>query len=157
MSLGRLLRASARVGLIGAAGMAVACGGEDKSVVETEEGGVIVDIDEGNPSGQPIRAEIPPEGALPSDFPADIPRYPGSTPKNSMSVAGQGTIVIFESTAGGEEVIDFFTNSFGEGGWTVESAGRGNSLSASKGARSVNLFVTGKDGGSEIAMHISDV
>ena len=96
----------------------------------------------------PSEAEValPEVGQLPSDFPPDVPTYPGTTAQTGMSAPGSGVFAIFQTSAAPSEVYGFYREQMQENGWTLsEENEKTHRLVAKKGDRTaiITIMVTG--------------
>ena len=58
---------------------------------------------------------------LPSDFPADIPIYPGSVPMQHVSSATSGTMTVFETNESPDSTRRHLSNALTNEGWSIVS------------------------------------
>jgi hypothetical protein len=73
------------------------------------------------PAPEPV-AEAPEwTGTLPSDFPADVPQYPGSKIASARGTADMGVVVTFDSADAVAEVAKFYADALASQGWQVQS------------------------------------
>jgi hypothetical protein len=61
------------------------------------------------------------EGALPSDFPADVPQYPGSKVTSAQGTEDLGVAVTFDSPDGIDVVAKFYADSLASMGWQTQT------------------------------------
>ena len=83
-------------------------------------------------------------GALPTDFPVDIPRYPGATVISGSSTA-MGKGASFSTSDNAAMISDFYMTELPYQGWTDVkrlSAGPATSITASKDKRRLAIGVT---------------
>jgi len=143
--------------LVGAA--LTACGGERKSESAGESAG---------PAGEPMatapapgtsirdQAEIPTPGQLPSDFPSDVPIYPGAQAQSALSVPGGNLFVTFATSASVEDVAEYYEEQLGNQGWTIISTGdEKNRVLGTKEERSVSIMMMAKGAKTEVGLSIS--
>ena len=103
-------------------------------------------------AGAQAEAEIV-QGELLSDFPSDIPAFPGATPKTSMSVPGQGTLATFSSSSSKDDVLAFYRRELESRGWSVSDGQRGG-INATKDGRTAQIKVLADGSKSEIAINL---
>lgn len=96
--------------------------------------------------------------SLPSDFPSDIPIYPGSDVAYSgtnTSQDGGGAGVMLTTADEASKIIAYYKKELASAGWTVEDtqnvAGT-TAMTAAKGNRNLYLGVTGSDDGTTITI-----
>jgi hypothetical protein len=141
-----------------ACGLAVfgllACGGE-----KGEEPKAAWTVEE---TPNPTRAGIPGPGeqplpplvvteALPADFPADVPQYPGAKVKSSRSGGGAktGFSLSLSTSDDVDKVVSFYADSFAAKGWATDTRRMPDSTAvfAEKSQRSASALV--RPGGDE--------
>jgi len=71
------------------------------------------------PAGE--QAEVPDPGQLPSDFPADIPIYPGARTEQSYAAPAGTQFVVLNTPDSGEAVHAFYVEQLENHGWKVFS------------------------------------
>jgi hypothetical protein len=111
-----------------------------------------------NPAGKKFQASIGDEVDLPSEFPKDVPVYPGSTPMASMSSPDEGMIVTFKSKDEQQAIFDFYQSELASAGWEIlEDPAFGNRLAfdALKDSRKVSVVVAGTKGDSRISVIVT--
>ncbi len=92
------------------------------------------------------------DGKLPSDFPNDIPVYPGAKiglSNSTDNADGKSVYVTLSSTDSFEEVSNYYKEEVKDEGWDITSTTEflGLSISASKGDRTLALYIyDGEDG-----------
>ncbi len=124
------------------------CGSEEPAEVEPIQSGERRIIHSEKPSGEKIELEVVGQGALPADFPRDLPTYPGADPAGSMSIPGAMQFIAFTSEDGVEEVIGFYRKKLPNEGWRIESESASPpSIVAAKGGRKAYIRVQ-RDGAS---------
>ena len=110
------------------------------------------------PAGDAVEEQT--SGALPKDFPEDVPTYPGATSLVSSSVPEEGTLVSFESKDTAEAVFEFYRNQLAQRGWAVEgemSSADQRMLIAGKGTRKTSVLVEGNEGATtEVTLTLTD-
>lgn len=94
-----------------------ACGSERKSEPAGEPESMMPTAKRSAAEG----VEIPTEGHLPSDFPADVPLYPGAAAQQSISIPGDSLFVTFETSASLKEVHAFYLEQLENQGWRIVS------------------------------------
>jgi hypothetical protein len=107
-----------------AATLALACGGDEKTV-ETESGTFTVERE-----GEGVRISGEEEGVgafsgqfgenarIPDGFPEDVPVYPDAKVMGGMA-AGGGGMVTLQSEDDPDEVVDFYREKLVEEGWSL--------------------------------------
>jgi hypothetical protein len=111
-----------------------------------------------NPAGKKFEASIGDEVDLPSEFPKDVPVFPGSTPMASMSSPDEGMIVTFKSDDEQQAIFDFYQSELANAGWDIlEDPAFGNRLAfdALKDSRKVSVVVAGTKGDSRVSVIIT--
>jgi hypothetical protein len=105
--------------------------------------------------------EIPTEGHLPSDFPSDVPLYPGAKAQQSMSIPGDSLFVTFEVSASLDEVRAFYREQLQNQGWTITSdADNKKRIDAEKvgtgasGTRSASIMMLDKGAATEVGVSV---
>lgn len=78
------------------------------------------------------------KGAVPDDYPSDMPVYPESEPGTSLSMPGAGMFVTFESDDDPDAIYGYFETELAGSGWSVEEGAAGG-VRASKDGRNVNV------------------
>lgn len=64
------------------------------------------------------------EGQLPSNFPKDVPIYPGAKPAGSWTSTTKderGVLVTLETNDGKNKVVSFYSAELPKNGWTIET------------------------------------
>ena len=133
---------------LGAMGLAAlgmfACGSEQPQ----EEASATWTVEETpNPVKSPGEPGQPPvviSDNLPSNFPVDVPQYPGAKVKTSRSTAGMpGISVSFSVKDPTDKVIAFYSDSFAAQGWATDMrrTPEGSAVFAEKGQRSASALV----------------
>jgi hypothetical protein len=109
-----------RVLAIAAVFMAAACSTSGGTTGTTPSGSPVA-----NPSNQPANTPTPrppngldPEVPMPSDFPADIPIYPGAR-LTSASHSGVRWSMVWETLDSGDNVVPFYGLKLQQQDWTV--------------------------------------
>ena len=111
-----------------------------------------------NPDGKKFEASIGDEVDLPSEFPEDVPVFPGSTPMASMSSPDEGVIVTFKSNQEQQAIFDFYQSELVNAGWEIlEDPAFGNRLAfdALKDSRKVSVVVAGTKGDSRVSVIVT--
>ena len=111
-----------------------------------------------NPAGKKFEASIGDEVDLPSEFPKDVPVFPGSTPMASMSSPDEGMIVTFKSDEEQQAIFDFYQSELANAGWDIlEDPAFGNRLAfdALKDSRKVSVVVAGTKGDSRVSIIVT--
>ncbi|MBW1844731.1 MAG: hypothetical protein JRE38_00985 [Deltaproteobacteria bacterium] len=111
-----------------------------------------------NPAGKKFEASIGDEVDLPSEFPKDVPVFPGSTPMASMSSPDEGMIVTFKSDEEQQAIFDFYQSELANAGWEIlEDPAFGNRLAfdALKDSRKVSVVVAGTKGDSRVSVIVT--
>jgi hypothetical protein len=134
--------------VVGAFGM-FACGSEEPQ----EEASAAWTVEETpNPVKSPgVPSDLPAvvvADSLPSNFPVDVPQYPGAKVKASRSAAGlPGMSVSFIAEDSVEKVIAFYSDTFAAQGWATDMrrTPEGTAVFAEKDKRSASALV--RDGG----------
>lgn len=104
--------------------------GERRIVQRSAEGGAELDV------------EMVGEGALPTDFPSDLPTYPGASASGALSIPGAGQFVTFTSQAAVEDVVGFYRTKLVGSGWRVVSESeQPPAIVATKGGRQVYIRI----------------
>jgi len=78
------------------------------------------------PTAEPTVPAPPPEvmewkGELPSDFPGDVPQYPGSKVTSAQGTADLGVAVTFDSPDAVDVVAKFYSDSLAAMGWQTQT------------------------------------
>ena len=111
-----------------------------------------------NPAGKKFVASIGDEVDLPSEFPKDVPVFPGSTPMASMSSPDEGMIVTFKSDEEQQAIFDFYQSELASAGWEIlDDPAFGNRLAidALKDSRKVSVVVAGTKGDSRVSIIVT--
>ena len=111
-----------------------------------------------DPAGKKFEASIGDEVDLPSEFPDDVPVFPGSTPMASMSSPDEGMIVTFKSNKEQQAIFDFYQSGLAEAGWDIlEDTTMGSRLAfdAVKDSRKVSVVVAGTKGDSRVSVIVT--
>lgn len=135
---------------------AIEAGTKGSVKIDTKKGQVDIKTDEGN-----ITAGT---GKVPDGWPDDVPIYKGAKVvtggTTNDAASGKAMMVTLESSDDADKVTNFYKDKLPGEGWTIESdysgnggGGTGNSLSAKKDNRQVNLIVSGD--GSKTAVVIT--
>ena len=69
----------------------------------------------------PPREVIEGEGELPSDFPGDVPQYPGSKVTSAQGTEDLGVAVTFDSPDAVDVVAKFYSDSLAATGWQTQT------------------------------------
>lgn len=142
-----------------------ACGGSEEPTQPAEQPAAAQPAEPAAPTARPqapdesgLKGVISGEASVPDDFPSDVPPYPGAVPTASMSAAGQGVLVTFDSNDDPQMVFDFYQEALVDQGWTIESSatmGDQWMLSASKDDRNVRLSIASAPVGSQIGIAVA--
>jgi hypothetical protein len=111
-----------------------------------------------DPAGKKFEASIGDEVDLPSEFPKDVPIFPGSTPMASMSSPDEGIIVTFKSDEEQQAIFDFYQSELASAGWEIlDDPAFGNRLAidALKDSRKVSVVVAGTKGDSRVSIIVT--
>lgn len=133
-----------------AMGWGIACGGEGE-----EKGGQSEAAWKVEQTPSPARAGLPKPGeaplppvvvseSLPSDFPVDVPNYPGAKVKTARSGGGaQGFSASLASGDDVETVTAFYADGFAGQGWATDTrrTPEGTAIFAEKDKRSASAMV----------------
>lgn len=99
--------------------------------------------------------EIPETGSLPSEFPSDVPIFPGATTQQSLSIVGDSMMVTFTVDAPSDDVYDFYETHLTMRGWKIsqhtEEAYR---VRANKDTRSVSVMIMPAGASTDVAVLI---
>jgi hypothetical protein len=96
----------------------------------------------------------PPEGAVESGLPEDVPLYPGAGEVFSM----QG-MTSFSSSDSASALADFYRDGLATGGWTMQSDESLETMvqqAWKKGNRTLNLVIADQNGGSSVMITIEE-
>jgi len=114
-----------------------------------------------NASGSDVDAadvEIPEAGNLPSDFPSDVPIFPGAAPQHSLSIMGDSMMVTFAADASSRDVYDFYETHLTMRGWKISKDSDGDHhVSADKDTRSISVMIIATGASSDIAISITGI
>jgi hypothetical protein len=139
-----------------AASLLMACGGEQSDSQPAPAPGADA------PAGAP--AAVPPVAdawltELPSDFPADVPRYPGASVSKARSSMEGGVVADFATDDDPAKVASYFADSFAAQGWSTQSAEApdGRMIFADKGERSATISVTSAEGKTKIELLVVEM
>ncbi len=91
---------------------------------------------------------------LPSDFPADVPTYPGARLESVMVDPGAGTMVSWTTDDSAEDVLAFFTKNLKSNGWWIEND-QGGGVFASKETRTATVMIDDSRGGTHIDLMVT--
>jgi len=130
----------------------------NKIVERTDPDGKGMHLTATNPAGKKFEASIGDEVDLPSEFPKDVPVFPGSTPMASMSSPDEGMIVTFKSNEEQQAIFDFYQSELANAGWEIlEDPAFGNRLAfdALKDSRKVSVVVAGTKGDSRVSIIVT--
>lgn len=137
------------------AAVAAGCGAERESATAAAGESPAPEISDLSGAAPEVVPEIPAAGKLPSDFPADVPTYPGAVVQQSMSVPNHSMFVTFLTTASTEEVHGFYREQLQNRGWSLSDAGDDkHRLTARKGGRTVSIMSMASGAQTEIAVSI---
>jgi hypothetical protein len=136
----------------------LACGNDEKTTIDTDEGTVTVDRDDEtvtfSAGDEKVEVKAGKNVELPKDFPADVPVYPGATILTSMTTP-DGVMVSTQSTADATKVVDFYKQKLTGDGWTVEgemNMGPQRIISFAKGDRQVTVTAASDEGQTHISL-----
>ena len=92
-------------------------------------------VPEAAPPEEAPPTEAMPTGEYPSDFPGDVPRYPGSKVTSARGSADDGFAVTIDAPEGVEVVAKFFGDGLTASGWqtVVQAMPEGTMIIAEKG------------------------
>ncbi|MDZ4229621.1 MAG: hypothetical protein U1C53_00610, partial [Candidatus Veblenbacteria bacterium] len=100
--------------------------------------------------------------SLPSDWPGDVPVISGAkisyAGSNNPSTGAVGASVMFTTTKSVAEVNEYYRTELASQGWQVEgtAAMAGTTvLSATKGERTVGLYIVGAEGTTTVTIGVS--
>jgi len=159
------VRTTARQAWVPAFGFAVllliACGGQE-SQTATEEAQPDWTVEKtpspNKPTGRGADGELMPppvvSDSLPSDFPVDVPQYPGAEVEGSRTSAGSGFSARFKVGDNVEKVASFYSDSFAAQGWATDTrrTPEGTAVFAEKEKRSASVLV--RAGGDETDINL---
>jgi hypothetical protein len=133
-----------------ALGVALACGGDTQEAAPAAK----APAEAWKPAPPP---ELPPPPSsppilsteLPTDFPADVPLYPGAEVVQSRISADEGTTVTFSVGDDVEKVVSFYADSLAAEGWSTDTkkGPEGSVIFADKTERRVGIMVRSTDEG----------
>jgi hypothetical protein len=107
------------------------------------------------PAVQRSDVEIPETGNLPSDFPSDVPIFPGAVPHHSLSILGDSMMVTFTIDSLSDDVYDFYETHLTIHGWTVSEREKGaHRVRATKDTRSISVMIMATGASTEIMVAI---
>lgn len=100
------------------------------------------------PAAKPVVPAPPSEvmqwtGELPSDFPGDVPRFPGSKVTSAQGTEDLGVAVTFDSPESIADVATFYTESLAAMGWQTQEQeiAEGSMIVAFKEGRTLQAMV----------------
>ena len=140
--------------LLFAATLALACGGDEKTI-ETEDGTFTIETDDGG-----VRISGEEEGVgevtglfgenakIPDGFPKDVPVYPDATVVAGMA-AGDGGMVTLQTGDDPDEIAAFYREELRSEGWSLEgemNLGGQRVLPIEKGGRSGAVQISSEGG-----------
>ena len=98
-------------------------------------------------------------GSLPSDFPADVPQYPGSKVSSARGTADMGVAVTFDSPDALATVAKFYADSLASQGWQTQTQEipEGTMIVADKDDRRAHAIVHAGGQGTLVDMIIARV
>ncbi len=149
--------------LLFAVTLALACGGDEKTI-ETEEGTFTIETDDGG-----VRISGEEEGVgevtglfgenakIPDGFPKDVPVYPDATVVAGMA-AGEGGMVTLQTGDDPDEIVAFYREELKSEGWSLEgemNLGGQRILPIEKGGRSGAVQIS-REGGDTTILIIVD-
>jgi len=151
-------------GLLGIGAIALACGGEERTV-ETETGRVTV-REEGEQAhvqgetreGTSYEGTFGEDVDVPDDFPDDVPLYPEAKVVGSMQVEESGRLLTLTTGDAPEKVMSFYRGKLESDGWQVESEmnmGGQRMLAAVKDERTVAVQAMEEESGSRVLLTVS--
>jgi hypothetical protein len=97
---------------------------------------------------------------LPSNFPLDVPVFPGAKPTGSYAASGEnaGMIVALESSDDSKKISDYYKIELVKNGWEVKEQTQGSAPTAvysiKKGLRAGTVSVTKGENNTKIAIMI---
>jgi hypothetical protein len=99
------------------------------------------------------------EGRLPSDFPSDVPQYPGSKVTSARGTADMGVVVQFDSPDPIGRVAKFYADSLASQGWQTQThdTPEGTMIIADKDDRLAQAIVHSGGQGTLVDMIIARV
>jgi hypothetical protein len=137
------------------ASVLVGCSGERESET-TATGESPAPEAAGRPAAIPdVGAEFPAPGQLPSNFPADVPTYPGATVQQSLAVPNHSMFVTFVTSASSEEVYEFYREQLQNRGWSISQAKDDEHyLTVNKEGRTTSIMIMASGAQTEIGISI---
>ncbi len=145
----RLARAGLLVCAIALGSIAVACGNEEPGAPEPAASPA--EPTQPAPESAPSAAATPgpaeeggpdptlTEGAIPEDFPSDVPIYPGAKIGPSISMPGEGLFATFETGDAVDAILTHYRSELAKNGWSVVDNADGDGIDGTKGGRTVEL------------------
>jgi hypothetical protein len=91
----------------------------------------------------PASGQLDAQVAMPANFPADVPIYPGARLTAGASFASTGQVswgMEWESPILFKTVVAFYTKQFNQGDWTISITGSGATFSANVARKSDSRF-----------------
>ena len=146
---------------VSALAFVVACGGDDSQPEAAKEPAPATNqaaTPKAAPRQQPLNparqrsgpertaaAELRDEVAMPSNYPADGPRYPGSWPSRVRQMPDGALNVMFASEDDPAKVATWLQDNLPQSGWTITSTqavGRGTMIEGDKGGRNLRVITS---------------
>lgn len=131
-------------------------------VIESATGGKVnVDSNSGDVTVKTDQGTWSTSSKLPSDFPKDVPVYPGATVESSVAAnqeQGGGQYVGLQTTDALDAVVAWYKKEVAAQGWKIETDAtvQGNLiLGASKDTRELSLTVASSDGKVTISLVVA--
>jgi hypothetical protein len=131
---------------------------ENTIVEKMDPDGKAMHLTATDPTGKKFQASIGDDVDIPSEFPGDVPVFPGATPMASMSSPDEGIIVTFKSSEEQQDIFDFYNSSLANDGWDItvgEPTSNQLSLEAHKDNRKVSVIVGGRTGDSRVSVIVT--
>jgi hypothetical protein len=129
----------------------IACGSQESQTAAEESAPAWTvegtpNLAQGNrpgPDGKPVPAPIVSD-SLPSDFPVDVPQYPGAQVTQSRVSPGSGFSASFTVGDDVEKVASFYADGFAGHGWATDTkrSPEGTAVFAEKEKRSASALVS---------------
>jgi hypothetical protein len=148
------------MGVLVAAVAVAGCGGESEEPAAPEAPAAAPAqpaAKQPRPAG-PGAQEVVTSDELPTNFPDDLPRYPGAEVKNSRTTGKVGMSVLMTSSDPVDQVSQFLADALAGEGWSTEirEAPKGTTILADKGDRTaVTEIRSAKNGSTRILVVVS--
>jgi hypothetical protein len=129
--------------------------------IEASTGGKVnVDSDNGSVTVKTDQGTWSTSDKLPSDWPTDVPVYPGATVQGSVAAQGQtaGHYVGLVTSDDAAKAIAWYKGELAAKGWKVTAevnTAQGNMLSAEKDSRNLVVVVSAQDGKTTISLTVA--